>query len=66
MTLLGPSRDPLRDRLGGLDVQEVTDVRDDFERVPGGEPMSVVDPLGKDAAVVGAVELKQGRHDRPR
>jgi hypothetical protein len=58
--LLGPCRDPFRDRLGGLDVQEVTDVGDDFQRVRGGEPMSVVDLRGEDAAVVGTVELQQG------
>jgi hypothetical protein len=64
--LLGPCRDPFRDRLGGLDVQEVTDVGDDFQRVRGGEPMSVVDLRGEDAAVVGTVELQQGRRDRLR
>jgi len=56
--LLGPCRDPLRDRLGGLDVQEVTDAGDDLQRVRGGEPMPVVDLRGEDAAVVGTVELK--------
>src|SRR6266567_9601406 len=58
--LLGPCRDPFRDRRGSLDVQEVTDVGDDFQRVRGGEPMSVVDLRGEDAAVVGTVELQQG------
>ena len=58
MTLLGPCRVPFRDRLGGLDVQEVTDPRDDFQRVRSGEPMSVVDLLGEDAAVVGTVKLQ--------
>ncbi|MEU6782021.1 hypothetical protein ABZ912_22685 [Nonomuraea angiospora] len=62
--LLGPCRDPFRDRLGGLDVQEVTDVGDDLQRVRGGEPMSVVDLRGEDAAVVGTVELQQGHRDR--
>jgi hypothetical protein len=47
-------------RLGGLDVQEVTDVGDDFQCVRGGEPMSVVDLLTEDAAVVDTVELQQG------
>jgi hypothetical protein len=64
--LLGPCRNPFRDRLGGLDVQEVTDVGDDFQRVRGGEPMPVVDLRGEDAAVVGTVELQQGRRDRLR
>ena len=64
--LLGPCRDPFRNRLGGLDVQEVTDVGDDFQRVRGGEPMSVVDLRGEDAAVVGTVELQQGHRDRLR
>jgi hypothetical protein len=64
--LLGPCRDPFRDRLGGLDVQEVTDVGDDLQRVRGGEPMSVVDLRGEDAAVVGTVELQQGHRDRLR
>ncbi|MEU9173455.1 hypothetical protein AB0D34_37785 [Streptomyces sp. NPDC048420] len=50
---------------GGLDVQEVTDVGDDLQRVRGGEPMSVVDLRGEDAAVVGTVELRQGHRDRP-
>ena len=58
MTLLGPCRDPLRDRLGSLDVQEVTDPGDDFPRVRSDEPMSVVDLLGEDAAVVGTVKLQ--------
>ena len=62
--LLGPCRDPFRDRLGGLDVQEVTDVGDDLPRVRGGETMSVVDLLGEDAAVVGAMELQHGHRDR--
>ena len=65
MTLLGPCRDPLRDRLGGLDVQEVTDVGNDFQRVRGGEPMSVV-LRGEDTAVVGTVELQEGHRDRLR
>lgn len=64
--LLGPCRNPFRDRLWGLDVQEVTDVRDDFQRVWAGKPMSVVDLLGKDAAIIGTVELQQGRRDRLR
>ncbi|MGY5811769.1 hypothetical protein ACXHXG_29215 [Rhizobium sp. LEGMi198b] len=64
--LLGPCRDPFRDRLGGLDVQEVTDIGDDFQRVRGGEPMSVVDLREGDAAVVGTVELQQGRPYRLR
>jgi hypothetical protein len=64
--LLGLCRDPFRDRLGGLDVQEVTDVGDDLQRVRGGEPMSVVDLRGEEAAVVGTVELQQGHRDRLR
>jgi Type III restriction enzyme, res subunit len=64
--LLGPCRDPFRDRLGGLDVQEVPDVGDDLQRVRGGEPMSVVDLRGEDAAVVGTVKLQQGHRDRLR
>jgi len=56
--LLGPCRDPFRDRLGGLDVQEVTDVGDDLQRVRGGEPMPVVDLRGEEAAVVGTVKLQ--------
>jgi hypothetical protein len=44
--VLGPCRDPFRDRLGGLDVQEVTDVGDDLQRVRGGEPMSGRRPAG--------------------
>lgn len=47
-------------------MQEVTDVRDDFQLVWAGEPMSVVDLLGEDAAIVGTVELQQGRCDRLR
>ena len=66
MTLLAPCRDPFRDRLGGLDVQEVTDVGDDLQRVRGGEPMSVVDLRGEEAAVVGTVKLQQGHRDRLR
>jgi hypothetical protein len=42
------------------DVQEVTDVGDDLQRVRGGEPMSVVDLRGEDAAVVGTVEGSSG------
>jgi hypothetical protein len=33
--------------------------------VRGGEPMSVVDLRGEDAAVVGTVELQEGHRDRP-
>jgi hypothetical protein len=47
-------------------VQEVTDVGDDLQRVRGGEPMSVVDLRGEDAAVVGTVELQQGHRGRLR
>ncbi|CAI8870572.1 hypothetical protein EMIT0P12_30251 [Pseudomonas sp. IT-P12] len=64
--LLGPYRDPFRDRLRGLDVQEVTDAGDDFHRVLGGEPMSVFDMRWEDAAVVGTVKLQQGHRDRLR
>ena len=49
--LLGPCRDPFRDRLRGLNVQEMTDAGDDLHRLRGGEPMSVVDLRGEDAAV---------------
>lgn len=41
--LFGPYRNPFRYRLWGLDVQEMTCTGDDFHRVRGGEPMSVVD-----------------------
>jgi hypothetical protein len=68
--LLGPCRDPFRDRLAGLDVQEVTDAGDDLPRVRGGEPMPVVDLRGEEAAVVGTVELQlimaKTRHKNPR
>ncbi len=49
--LLGPRRDPFRDRLRGLNEQEMTHTGDDLHRVRGGEPMSVVDLRGEDAAV---------------
>ena len=62
--LVDPCRNPFRDRLGGLNVQEVTNVRDDFPRVRGCEPMSVVGLLGEDAAVVGTVKLQHGHSDR--
>ena len=47
-------------------MQEVTDVGDHLQRVRCGEPMSVVDLRGEDAAVVGTVELQQGHRDRLR
>lgn len=50
--LLGPRRDPFRDRPRGLNVQEMTHTGDDLHRVRGGEPMSVVDLRGEEDAAV--------------